>query len=135
MYTFFCCCYFFLSKLQQMEIRKVSESKTRSAVEFIARQNTWSKQRQKRREEMRQSTSVSQGDQPEPKKMKVESESTDAVAKPEEQKNTVFHLKALVLVEESNTIITLQIQWIEGGEGRESTNQVLQYLKNHLFDK
>lgn len=119
-----------------MEIRKVSESKTRSAVEFIARQNTWSKQRQKRREEMRQSTSVSQDDQPEPKKRKVESESSEVATRPEEQQHkNDFNLKALMLVEESNSTISLQIQWIEGGEGRESTNQVLQYLKNHLFDK
>ena len=118
-----------------MEIRKVSESKTRSAVEFIARQNTWSKQRQKRREEMRQTTSVSQGDQPEPKKRKVESESSDGATKSEKQQNDFNSLKALVLVEESSSTISLQVQWIEGGEGRESTNQVLQYLKNHLFDK
>nr|CAG4641621.1 EOG090X04JL [Eurycercus lamellatus] len=56
----------------KMEIRKVSESKIRRAVEFIAKENTWSNQRRKRREEKRPPCQQEDVQQPEPKKMKVD---------------------------------------------------------------
>jgi hypothetical protein len=54
----------------------------------------------------------------------------------EPQKDENFCLKGLLLLEERDTdSIKLQMQWIEGGLGRESINQILQYMKNHLFEK
>ena len=120
-----------------MEIRKVSESKTRRAVEFIARENTWSNQRRKRREESKRPSQQPHDQPPESKKMKVEDGSEAAAAMNNgAQTRHDFYLKCLLLVGETgDSAVSLQIQWIEGGLARESVNQVLQYLKNHLFDK
>lgn len=118
----------------QIEVRKVNKKKKNGgveskAVEFIAKENTWSNQRRKRREEKRR-TSLENDDQPELKKSKIDTEVTN------EQKAQTFYLKGLLLLEETDSeTITLHMQWIEGGLGRESINQILQYMKNHLFDK
>lgn len=111
-----------------MEIRKVKEKKDRKAVEFIAKENTWSNQRRRQREEKR---IANQGfEQPELKKAKIDA------ATLEQQNNHKFRLKGLLLVEETDAdFISLQLQWIEGGLGRESMNQILQYMKNHLLEK
>nr|CAG4643145.1 EOG090X04JL [Ilyocryptus agilis] len=114
----------------KMEIRKGDENKTRRAVEFIARENTWSHQRRKRREEKRHSLS----DEPsEPKKPKIEEEQPESTAETSKQE---FFLKGLLSLEETKpNTISILMQWVEGGSGRESVNQILQFLKNHLFDK
>ena len=110
-----------------MEIRKVTDSKSKRAIEFIARENTWSNQRRKRRGEKR----VDNEDEPESKKAKIE----EGTARPIQEESNFF-LKGLLLVEEKDSeSISLQMQWIEGGLMRESMNQILQYMKNHLFDK
>ncbi len=110
----------------QMEIRKVTENKSKRAVEFIARENTWSNQRRKRREEKRIAE-----DQPEQKRKKTNEGNASQA-----QEQSSFFLKGLLLVEEKDSeCISLQMQWIEGGLLRESINQILQYMKNHLFDK
>lgn len=113
-----------------MEIRKVKERKDRKAVEFIAKENTWSNQRRKQREENRIAKQICE--EPEPKKSKID------LDPPGQDKSHSFCLKGLLLVEETETdkdVISLQMQWIEGGLGRESINQILQYMKNHLFEK
>lgn len=72
---------------------------------------------------------------PEMKRPKMDSEITDMQVIDKEDASK-FCLKGLLLLEESSSdVITLLIQWIEGGLGRESMNQILQYMKNHLFDK
>nr|CAG4649257.1 EOG090X04JL [Scapholeberis mucronata]SVE93559.1 EOG090X04JL [Scapholeberis mucronata] len=118
-----------LSSLK-ISLRKLKESKTRKAIEFTAKENTWSNQRRKRREEKRRSADNQQSpdDQPEPKKAKME----NGV----EHKEPEFCLKGLLLLVETDpNSVTLQMQWLEGGSGRESINQILQYMKNHLFNK
>lgn len=117
-----------------MDTRKVSDGKTRKAVEFVAKENTWSNQRRRRREEQR----LASDPQPEAKKSKIESphvdsnrinEDTPAITKIDH-----FHLKGLILLTSTaEDRIALQIQWLEGGSGRESIHQILQYLKNRLF--
>jgi hypothetical protein len=112
----------------QMEIRKIKDKKDKKAIEFIARENTWSNQRRKQREGKRNSDQACQ--QPEFKRAKIDG------CPLELQKDQNFCLKGLLLLEETNTeSITLQMYWIEGGSGRESINQILQYMKNHLFEK
>lgn len=118
----------------------MSESKTRRAVEFTARENTWSNQRRKRREESKRPCQPCDADQsPESKKMKVEDGHSIELAPKSSDNATAtapLCLKCLLAVTQTNeSLISLQIQWIEGGLGRESVNQILQYLKNHLFDK
>nr|SVE74124.1 EOG090X04JL [Daphnia barbata] len=112
----------------KMEFRKVKDKKDKKAVEFIARANTWSNQRRKLREGKRL---LEQGsDQPQAKKAKIDSDTHV------QQKERSFYLKGLILVEETGKdSISLQLQWIEGGLGRESMNQILQYMKNNLFEK
>ena len=91
-------------------------------------ENTWSNQRRKQREGKRNADKVCE--QPEPKKAKVDEHLLDT------PKDLTFCLKGLLLLEETDTdSIKLQMQWIEGGSGRESINQILQYMKNHLFEK
>lgn len=98
-------------------------------MEFISKENTWSNQRRKKREEKRRA-SVENDGEPELKKSKIDIEVTN------KQEAQSFYLKGLLLLEETDSeTITLQMQWIEGGLGRESINQILQYMKNHLFDK
>nr|CAG4636937.1 EOG090X04JL [Ceriodaphnia reticulata]SVE72878.1 EOG090X04JL [Ceriodaphnia reticulata] len=88
----------------KMEIRKVTENKSKRAVEFIARENTWSNQRRKRRE----GKQIVE-DQPESKKKKIDEEAANQA---EEQSS--FFLKGLLLVEEKDSeCISLQMQWIE----------------------
>ena len=112
----------------QMEIRKIKDKKDKKAIEFIARENTWSNQRRKQREGKRNADKVCE--QPESKKAKIDEHLLDT------QKDLTFCLKGLLLLEETDTdSIKLQMQWIEGGSGRESINQILQYMKNHLFEK
>nr|CAG4650902.1 EOG090X04JL [Simocephalus serrulatus]SVE94180.1 EOG090X04JL [Simocephalus serrulatus] len=62
----------------KIEVRKVNKKKKNGgveskAVEFIAKENTWSNQRRKRREEKRR-TSLENDDQPELKKSKIDTE-------------------------------------------------------------
>lgn len=110
-----------------MDIKKLNKNKSSHSLEFVAKENTWSNQRRKRREENRIASS-----EPEQKKAKLEHEATKSV-----QEQPTFYLKGLLLLEETSSAesITLHIQCIEGGLGRESINQILQYMKNHLFDK
>lgn len=125
--------------LYQVEVRKVSESRTRRAIEFSARKNTWSNQRRKRRQAENNNNggggppSHLDDQPPASKKMKVLAE----VAGGEEEEFLLKGLLALGPGESSddpeNPTFILQMQWIEGGQGRESVNQILQYLKNHLF--
>lgn len=122
-----------------MQVKGKSQTASRFVVEFAAKENTWSNQRRKRREEKRRSSDppavVDQpsAEEPEPKKAKLDIETVDV---PNENNN--FFLKGLVIVEktpEDDNAITSYIQWLEGGSGRESINQILQYLKNNLFSK
>ena len=85
-------------------------------LEFTARKNTWSHQRRKRREE--------QHHESERKKPKLDdSSSTD----------TSFCLKGSFQLHETDELITLHMNWVEGGTGRDSINQILQYLINNLL--
>nr|SVE83602.1 EOG090X04JL [Daphnia pulex] len=112
----------------KMEIRKIKDKKDKKAIEFVARENTWSNQRRKQREGKRNSDQACE--QPESKRAKIDGCSLEL------QKDQNFCLKGLLLLEETNTeSIQLQMYWIEGGSGRESINQILQYMKNHLFEK
>ena len=99
-------------------MKSISESKNKQILEFTARENTWSHQRRKRREDK-------QNDIPQPKKQKLEGE------KPSED----FFLKGLLHLQLSDSVITLYIHWLDGGSGRESINQILLYLKNNLFNR
>nr|SVE71619.1 EOG090X04JL [Daphnia similis] len=91
----------------KMEIRKVKEKKDRKAIMFVAKENTWSNQRRRQREEKR---IANQGfEQPELKKAKSDADT------PEQLNNHKFCLKGLLLVEETDAdLISLQMQWIEG---------------------
>jgi len=98
-----------------MTVKKSCESETMSLLMFTARSNTWTHERRKRRAEEKKSGN----DQPEAKKMKIDSE---------------FCLKGSLRVRKTEqSTIVVQLDWIEGGSGRESMNQIMQYLKNHLL--
>jgi len=111
-----------------MEIRKIKDKKDKKAIEFIARENTWSNQRRKQREGKRTADQVCE--QSESKRARIDDYPLEL------QRDQNFCLKGLLLIEETNTeSIKLEMCWVEGGLGRESINQILQYMKNHLFEK
>jgi len=89
------------------------------SIDFTARKNTWSHQRRKRRENIKHED----GDSPECKKAKLD----------ETSKTEDYFLKGLLRLHEHDSVITMYMYWIEGGIGRDSINQVLQYLVNKLF--
>lgn len=89
------------------------------SIELIARKNTWSHQRRKRRENKREDDNS-----PESKKAKL-----DEASKLEEP----YFLKGLLRLHENDSVITMYMHWIEGGVGKDSMNQILQYLVNNLF--
>ena len=95
-----------------------------AAVELTAEKNTWTHQRRKRRQK------CSEISEPETKKVKIDENVR------EERSSLDFHLTGSLRVRMTDqSVISLQLDWIKGGLGRESMNQILQYLKNRLFDK
>ena len=121
-----------------MEVKTIEDANNMSVLEFIALQNTWTHQRRKRRHEqitcevkLNKDEEVTETYVSESKKIKL-----DVSIEEDNHEPSDFKLKGCLRVRKSDEmLILLQLEWIEGGLGRESMNQILQYLKNCLFDK
>lgn len=43
-----------------------------------------------------------------------------------------FYLKALLVIRNENSEVSVELSWIDGTENREMLHQIMQYIKNHL---
>ena len=107
-----------------MEYKKAKESKNSYAIEFVAKRNTWANQRRLRREEKSSHCANGLTDAQEPEKKRVKMDPGNEFSPP---------LRGLVLLQNTDSVIKLQMEWLEGGHGRESVHQIMQYIKNNLF--
>nr|CAG4646188.1 EOG090X04JL [Macrothrix elegans] len=118
----------------EVEFKEIMTVRGGRAVGFFARQNTWSHQRRKRREAMKRLSSSLEGAEAEPPNKIPKLEDGNAEPQKTNGEKSSFNLKGDLVVQKIEEEISVLLQWESGGQGRESLNQILQYLKNKLFN-
>ncbi|XP_059480387.1 U6 small nuclear RNA (adenine-(43)-N(6))-methyltransferase isoform X2 [Neocloeon triangulifer] len=102
------------------------ENSKKASYDVSARQNTWSNQRRKRRE---QKFSDNANAEPACKKLKLE------IVEPEPSTSSLEMLQFKFLVGIADKKIFIKLTWCDGCLGRDSLHQILQYIKNALHIK
>uniref|UniRef100_A0A182J5W2 U6 small nuclear RNA (adenine-(43)-N(6))-methyltransferase n=1 Tax=Anopheles atroparvus TaxID=41427 RepID=A0A182J5W2_ANOAO len=127
-----------------LNVRILSEKSDEVLCELIAHQNTWSHQRRKRR--CKQTTedkndkqfpnentfkSYDENGNPEEKRQKLEATLTQS----ESLRQSNPYLKAAINLNRKNNDYFLALHYIDGAAGKDSVNQILQFIQNSVRTK
>lgn len=100
--------------------------------QVTALDNTWSNQRRKRRDELRKAATCDDA-----VSSQASSETLEPPLKRAKKESVPLAVIGLILreegeePEESNTKV-IEINWLQGSGGRESSHQIMQYMKNNV---